>query len=88
MYNRVHEALGEKIPKPDYDRLSTGKPRVLMQRIALTTAPTSGISERAYIERKQYQAYDNFSGIATRGPRCWRSTPMGWIMSESSPFSY
>ena len=59
MYYRVHEALGEKIPKPDlivYLRASTD---VLMQRIALRDRSYERNMERAYISRLN-QSYDEF----------------------------
>jgi deoxyguanosine kinase len=59
MYNRVHEALAEKIIKPDlivYLRASTD---ILMQRIALRDRPYERNMERAYIDQLN-QAYDNF----------------------------
>jgi deoxyguanosine kinase len=51
MYDRVHEALAEKIPLPDlivYLRASTD---VLMQRIASRDRPYERNMERAYIEQ-------------------------------------
>jgi deoxyguanosine kinase len=59
MYYRVHEALGEKIPKPDlvvYLRASTG---VLMQRIALRDRPYERNMEQDYIDRLNH-GYDGF----------------------------
>ena len=59
MYYKVHEALGEKIPKPDlivYLRAGTD---VLMQRIALRDRPYERDMERDYINRLN-QAYEDF----------------------------
>ncbi len=59
MYYKVHEALGEKIPKPDlivYLRAST---TVLMQRIALRDRPYERNMEHDYIDRLN-GAYEDF----------------------------
>ena len=59
MYYKVHEALGEKIPKPDlmvYLRASTA---VLMQRIALRDRPYERNMEHEYIDRLN-GAYEAF----------------------------
>ena len=59
MYYKVHEALGEKIPKPDlivYLRAATG---VLMQRIASRDRPYERNMERDYIDRLN-RAYEDF----------------------------
>ena len=59
MYYKVHEALGEKIPKPDlivYLRAST---TVLMQRIASRDRPYERNMERDYIDRLN-GAYKSF----------------------------
>jgi len=59
MYYRVHEALGEKIPKPDlivYLRATTA---VLMQRIALRDRSYERNMEQGYIDRLN-QAYEEF----------------------------
>jgi deoxyguanosine kinase len=59
MYYKVHEALGEKIPKPDlivYLRASTA---VLMQRIALRDRPYERNMEVGYIDRLN-RAYEDF----------------------------
>jgi deoxyguanosine kinase len=61
MYHKIHEALGEKIPKPDlivYLRASTP---VLMQRIAQRDRPYERNMERAYIDRLN-RAYEEFFG--------------------------
>ena len=59
MYHKVHEALGEKIPKPDlivYLQASTG---VLMGRIAFRDRPYERQMERDYIDElnKAYEAF-------------------------------
>ncbi len=59
MYYKVHEALGEKIPKPDlivYLRAATD---VLMQRIALRDRPYERNMERSYIDLLN-RAYEGF----------------------------
>ena len=59
MYNRVHEALAEKIPLPDllvYLRAATD---TLMQRIALRDRSYERNMERGYIEELNH-AYDDF----------------------------
>jgi deoxyguanosine kinase len=59
MYNRVHEALAEKIPLPDllvYLRAATN---TLMQRIALRDRSYERNMERGYIEELNH-AYDDF----------------------------
>ncbi len=59
MYHRVHEALGEKIVKPDlilYLRASTD---TLIQRIALRDRPYERNMEREYIQELNV-AYDSF----------------------------
>ncbi len=59
MYYRVHEALAEKIPRPDlivYLRASTD---VLMQRIALRDRPYERNMEREYIDLLN-RAYEEF----------------------------
>lgn len=59
MYQRVHEALGEKIPEPNllvYLRAST---ETLMQRILHRDRPYERDMERAYIDELN-QAYESF----------------------------
>lgn len=59
MYYKVHEALGEKIPKPDlivYLRAATD---VLMQRITLRDRPYERQMEREYIADLN-RAYEDF----------------------------
>lgn len=59
MYHKVHDALGEKIPKPDllvYLRASTD---TLMQRIAFRDRSYERQMERAYI-RELNDAYEEF----------------------------
>jgi deoxyguanosine kinase len=66
MYDRVHEALAEKIPLPDlivYLRAGTD---VLMQRIASRDRPYERNMERAYIEQLN-MAYEKFFGEAHQG---------------------
>jgi deoxyguanosine kinase len=61
MYNRVHEALGEKIPKPDLIVYLRANADVLMQRIAQRDRSYERNMDRAYIEQL-HQAYDDFFG--------------------------
>jgi deoxyadenosine/deoxycytidine kinase len=59
MYYRVHEALAEKIQRPDlivYLRASTD---LLMQRIAQRDRPYERDMERGYIDQLN-QAYDEY----------------------------
>ncbi len=66
MYHKVHEALGEKIPKPDlivYLRADTG---VLMQRIALRDRSYERNMEHDYIEQLN-QAYEEFFSHGQEG---------------------
>ena len=68
MYDRVHDALAEKIPLPDlivYLRASTDG---LMQRIALRDRSYERNMERAYIEELN-QAYEAFFLGERRGLR-------------------
>ena len=68
MYYRVHEALGEKIPKPDlivYLRASTD---VLMQRIALRDRSYERNMETDYIDRLNHAYEDFFSHPADSVP--------------------
>jgi len=59
MYHRVHEALGEKIPKPDLLVYLQASTDTLMSRIAFRDRPYERKMERAYIDELN-RAYDNF----------------------------
>jgi deoxyguanosine kinase len=59
MYYRVHEALGEKIPKPDLLVYLQASTDTLMQRIALRDRPYERQMERDYIHELN-MAYDEF----------------------------
>jgi deoxyguanosine kinase len=59
MYYRVHEALGEKIPKPDLLVYLQASTETLMQRIALRDRPYERQMERDYIHELN-MAYDDF----------------------------
>jgi deoxyguanosine kinase len=59
MYYRVHEALGEKIPKPDLLVYLQASTDTLMQRIALRDRPYERQMERDYIHELN-MAYDDF----------------------------
>jgi deoxyguanosine kinase len=59
MYDKVHEALGEKIPKPDLLVYLRADTEVLMQRITLRDRPYERQMERSYIAELN-RAYDDF----------------------------
>lgn len=59
MYYRVHEALAEKIPKPDLTVYLRADTDVLMQRIALRDRTYERNMERDYIDRLN-RAYEEF----------------------------
>lgn len=58
MYNRVHEALAEKIPTPDLILYLRATPNMLMQRISLRDRSYERSMERDYIQ-SLHQAYDD-----------------------------
>ncbi|MCE7860549.1 MAG: deoxynucleoside kinase [Chloroflexi bacterium CFX2] len=59
MYHKVHEALGEKIPKPDLIVYLQATTDTLMGRIAFRDRPYERQMERAYIDELNL-AYENF----------------------------
>lgn len=59
MYDKVHEALGEKIPKPDLVVYLQASTEMLMQRIAFRDRPYERQMERDYINELNH-AYDDF----------------------------
>ncbi|HRQ22134.1 MAG TPA: deoxynucleoside kinase [Anaerolineales bacterium] len=59
MYYKVHEALGEKIPKPDLLVYLQASTDTLMQRIAFRDRPYERQMERSYIDELN-MAYDEF----------------------------
>ncbi|HEX6270944.1 MAG TPA: deoxynucleoside kinase [Anaerolineales bacterium] len=59
MYYKVHEALAEKIQKPDLLVYLQASTDTLMQRIALRDRPYERQMERSYIDELN-QAYDGF----------------------------
>ncbi|HVN14284.1 MAG TPA: deoxynucleoside kinase [Anaerolineales bacterium] len=61
MYYKVHEALGEKIPKPDLLVYLQASTDVLMQRITLRDRPYERQMERAYIDQLNHTYEDFFS---------------------------
>ena len=61
MYNRVHNALAEKITKPDLIVYLRADTDTLMGRIALRDRSYERSMERAYIEEVN-QAYEAFFG--------------------------
>ncbi len=66
MYYKVHEALGEKIPKPDLIVYLRADTAVLMQRIALRDRSYERNMEHDYIERLN-QAYEEFFSHGQEG---------------------
>lgn len=59
MYYKVHEALGEKIPKPDLTVYLRAETDVLMERIAFRDRLYERNMERDYIDRLNF-AYEDF----------------------------
>jgi deoxyguanosine kinase len=59
MYDKVHEALGEKIPKPNLVVYLQASTDVLMQRITFRDRPYERQMERDYIDELN-RAYDDF----------------------------
>ncbi|MHB8777073.1 MAG: deoxynucleoside kinase [Anaerolineales bacterium] len=59
MYHKVHEALGEKIPKPDLLVYLQASTDTLMTRIAFRDRPYERQMERAYIHELNH-AYEEF----------------------------
>ena len=67
MYYKVHEALGEKIPKPDLIVYLRADTEALMQRIASRDRPYERNMERDYIDLLN-RAYEEFFSKAYDGP--------------------
>jgi deoxyguanosine kinase len=59
MYHKVHEALGEKIPKPDLLVYLQASTDTLMARIAMRDRPYERKMERDYIDELNH-AYEDF----------------------------
>ncbi len=59
MYDRVHDALAEKIPPPDLVVYLRADTDILMQRIAMRDRPYERNMERSYIDRLN-RAYDEY----------------------------
>lgn len=59
MYHKVHQALAEKIPKPDLIVYLRADTETLMQRIALRDRPYERNMERTYIDELN-RAYEAF----------------------------
>ena len=59
MYHKVHEALGEKIPKPNLIVYLQATTDTLMSRIAFRDRPYERQMERAYIDELN-MAYEDF----------------------------
>lgn len=59
MYNRVHEALGEKVIRPDLILYLRAKTPLLMQRITLRDRPYERDMDESYIDQVN-RAYDDF----------------------------
>ncbi len=61
MYLRVHEALAEKLPRPDLVVYLRATPDTLMQRIALRDRPYERAMPRTYIEALHAAYEDHFA---------------------------
>jgi deoxyguanosine kinase len=59
MYHKVHQALGEKIPKPDLIVYLQADTEVLMHRIAFRDRPYERQMEKSYIDELNH-AYEDF----------------------------
>ncbi|MGA2112676.1 MAG: deoxynucleoside kinase [Anaerolineales bacterium] len=59
MYQRVHDALAERIPRPDLILYLRAETEVLLQRIAQRDRPYERQMDRAYIAQLN-QAYEDF----------------------------
>jgi deoxyguanosine kinase len=59
MYHKVHDALGEKIPKPDLLVYLQASTDTLMKRIAFRDRPYERQMERGYIDELNH-AYESF----------------------------
>ncbi len=68
MYYKVHEALGEKIPKPGLTVYLRADTDVLMERIALRDRTYERNMERDYIDRLNRAYEDFFSTPNDRAP--------------------
>jgi deoxyguanosine kinase len=66
MYYRVHEALAEKVPKPDLIVYLRADTEVLMQRIASRDRPYEREMDQSYIDRIN-RAYEEFFGEEHQG---------------------
>jgi deoxyguanosine kinase len=69
MYDRVHDALAEKIPIPDLIVYLRADTEVLMQRIAMRDRPYERNMEAAYIEQLNRAYEDFFAGPRASGRR-------------------
>jgi deoxyguanosine kinase len=67
MYNRIHEALGEKTVHPDLIVYLRTDAKVLMHRIAMRDRPYERQMERGYIEQLVH-SYDEFFIEETHHP--------------------
>lgn len=67
MYNRIHEALGEKIVHPNLIVYLRAEADVLMHRIAMRDRPYERSMERGYIEQL-CNSYDDFFVRQTNHP--------------------
>ncbi len=79
MYYRVHEALAEKIPRPDLIVYLRADTDVLMQRIALRDRPYERNMERSYIDQLN-RAYEAFFS------RPYDDTPI--LSIDTSPLDF
>jgi len=68
MYHRVHEALGEKIPRPDLLVYLQASTETLMSRITFRDRPYERQMERAYIDELNHAYEDFFSKPSDHTP--------------------
>jgi len=82
MYYKVHEALGEKIPKPDLIVYLRADTDVLMQRIALRDRSYERNMERDYIDQLN-RTYEDFFNKSHDSPRVLKidSNPLNIVQN-------
>ncbi len=81
MYYRVHEALGEKITRPDLVIYLQADTEVLMQRIAMRDRPYERQMEVGYIDtlNKNYDAH--FTNYPTGNVLTINSNELNYVQS-------
>ena len=82
MYYKVHEALGEKIPKPDLIVYLRADTDVLMQRITLRDRSYERNMERDYIDQLN-RTYEDFFNKSHDSPRVLKidSNPLNIVQN-------